>query len=77
LPRSPGGRVAAENEYAFIAAERDGVTVISTANPGKPTIVARYRTFGSAARLQVVGDYVYVADGDGGLAILRLERTKP
>jgi hypothetical protein len=44
--------------------------VIDVSNPANPQRVGGYDTSGSAYGVTVSGNYVYVADGPGGLVIL-------
>jgi len=41
------------------------------ADPAYPTVTGFYDTLGVAWGVAVSGNYAYVADGDGGLIILR------
>ncbi len=45
--------------------------MIDVSNPASPREVGFYDTPGYAMGVAVSGPYVYVADGDGGLVILR------
>ncbi len=49
-----------------------GLRVVNVSDPAAPREVGSYATPGSASDLAVAGDYVYLAEGDGGLLILRL-----
>ena len=44
--------------------------IIDIRNPSFPDEVDRYATADNIGKVVVYGDYVYVADGDGGLYIL-------
>jgi hypothetical protein len=46
--------------------------VIDVSNPATPTLLGRHDTVGSAFGVQVVDNLAYVADGPGGLQLVRL-----
>ena len=54
-----------------VTERRRELQVIDISNPTKPTWVGGYNTSGSVSDVAVSGDYACVADGDGGLVILR------
>lgn len=70
-------KVVVKNSYAYVATERDGVLVLDITNPSNPGRVKLYNPHGSANSLDVEGDFIYVADGLGGLLMLNVssERT--
>jgi hypothetical protein len=47
-----------------------GLQIINISNPAAPSLAGTYDTTGYAYRVQVVGNYAYVADRYGGLKIL-------
>jgi hypothetical protein len=49
-----------------------GVQIIDVHDPADPLPRATFTTIDHPRRIQVVGDLVFVADGDGGLLILRV-----
>jgi hypothetical protein len=49
----------------------EGLRVIDVSNPSSPREVGFYETLGLAEDVAVSGTYAYVADGEGGLVILR------
>jgi hypothetical protein len=55
---------------AYVASD-SGVQVVSAADPAQPHLLASYATFAAASDVEVVGDLIYVAEGEGGLEILR------
>jgi hypothetical protein len=59
-------------ERAYLA--RDGVSVVSVADPTQFTELSTY-PLGDAEDVYVAGDYVYVANGSGGLVVLRVVET--
>jgi hypothetical protein len=67
-------------DYAYLA--RDGVSVVSVADPAHPTEVGSYR-LGSSRDVYAAGDpsagsgetYVYVIGGEQGLFVLRVVQT--
>ena len=48
-----------------------GVDLLDVSNPASPALLAAYNTAGSSAGLAADGNLLYVADGGGGLLILR------
>ncbi|ASP40172.1 hypothetical protein CHH28_16470 [Bacterioplanes sanyensis] len=56
--------VVIDGEYAYIAASHQGVVVVDIRKPSLP-VVAEYDTFGIANRLDIEGDYLYVANMAG------------
>ncbi len=56
--------------YLYVASGY-GLRVLDVANPAAPVSVGFYDTPGTANGVAVAGDYVYVADGAGGVFILR------
>ena len=64
--------MAVAGNYAYVAHEYySGLRIIDVSNPAAPTEAGFYDTPGLAWSVAVAGDYAYVADGDGGLIILR------
>jgi len=64
-----GNDVAVAGGYAYIAAE-PGLRIIDVADPALPLEVGSCHIPGFTTRVVVVGDYAYVAAGDGGLRII-------
>ena len=62
--------------YAYVAGP-SGVQVIDVSLPAKPLPIGEMNTDGKAHHIQVVGNYVYIADGDFGLQILRQDFGYP
>ncbi|MFN8453758.1 MAG: hypothetical protein U0401_03655 [Anaerolineae bacterium] len=71
-----GQEVMVKDNYAYVAAEDSGFRLVSIANPRQPIEIGAYDTPGMANGVAVASNTVYLADGDGGLAILRLLRHK-
>ncbi len=68
----PGARdVALTARYAYVSAGFNGLRVVDISDNTRPVEVGYYDTPGSAQKVTVQGDLVYVADGDGGVYILR------
>ena len=63
--------VAVMGNYAFTADDGVGMGVVDVSNPAQPTEDGFYRTLDSAERITADENYVYVADGNGGLLVLR------
>jgi hypothetical protein len=68
-----------QGHYAYIATGTtwpggpgaDGLQILNVANPAAPLSAAFFATPGDALGVAVAGDYVYLADGEGGLMTLR------
>ncbi|UCC85582.1 MAG: thermonuclease family protein [Anaerolineales bacterium] len=63
--------VALAGNYAYLAAGAAGLRVVNIADPTNPTEVGFYDTAGTAEDIVAAHGYIYVADGLGGLVILR------
>jgi len=63
------GVVVSEN-IAYVAGGNWGVAAVDVSDPHSPALVGSFNTQGLARQVDVVGDYVYVADGINGLVIL-------
>jgi hypothetical protein len=63
--------VAYDGRYAYIADGQAGLRVIDLSDPSQPQEVYVYDTIGNAVGVSVEGDWVYLADQDGGLLTLR------
>ncbi|HOU13283.1 MAG TPA: hypothetical protein PKZ84_09195 [Anaerolineae bacterium] len=61
--------VAVVNGIAYVATGYSGLRLVSVANPASPTEIGHYDTPGEAL-YTAVGQYIYVADGHGGVVIL-------
>jgi len=59
-------------DYAAVADAEDGVVLVDISNPCAPAVVDRYHTNDSVASVAMTCGYVYAADQDGGLVILRI-----
>lgn len=55
----------------YLAQGEAGISVINVGNPGAPQLLDSYDTPGTANIIRVSGDRIVVADGAGGLRILR------
>jgi hypothetical protein len=75
--------VAVENGYVYLTESSastsntsrnttGGVRVIDVRNPTAPAEVGFYNTAGQAYQVTTAGEFAYVADGHGGLVIVRL-----
>ena len=68
--------VFVSGNYAYVtaddvAADNSGLKVVDVSNPANPTIVGSSDTPGNPSKVFVSGSYVYVADTDSGLTVLR------
>jgi len=64
-------RIAPTLPKTYVADGTSGLRVVNIANPQSPTEVGSYDTPGGASHVAIAGNYTYVADGSGGLVILR------
>jgi hypothetical protein len=56
------------NDYAYLATEHEGFNIVDISNPASPVLVGTSTSLGYDTRgVDVVGNYAYVASGDGGL----------
>ena len=74
---TPALGVEVADGLTYVAAGTAGIAVLDCSNPAQPVEVASYDTPWSAFDVAVSGDYVYVADGAGGLDILHRLDTMP
>ena len=56
--------------YAYVADDNTGLQVIDVRNPTNCVRAGGYDTRGTAYGVAVVGDRIYVADGEAGLLVL-------
>jgi len=64
-------RLAVEGRFAYLADGRMGLRVIDVADPARPYVRATWDTPGDPVDVVVRDGVVYVADGSGGVLILR------
>ena len=64
--------VAVSLPYAFAAGARGRVYAIDVSNAAQPRLAATFDTGFTAHDIAVSQDHVYVADGEGGLVVLRI-----
>ncbi|NJN66142.1 MAG: hypothetical protein HC884_05220 [Chloroflexaceae bacterium] len=62
---------------AYVADYDDGLSIIDVSNPATAAEVGSFDTPGYAREVQIVGNLAYVADGTGGLQILRVSGNEP
>nr|WP_199301750.1 hypothetical protein [Sphaerospermopsis sp. FACHB-1194] len=58
--------------YAYVASDFRGLTIINISNPSSLTKTGSYETSGYAFGVAVVGSYAYVAASDAGLQIINI-----
>ncbi len=61
--------VAVFNGTAYVATGYSGLRLVNVGNPASPTEIGHYNTPGEAL-YTAVGQYIYVADGHGGVVVL-------
>ena len=66
--------VAVTWPYVYLADSGYGLHVLDVSNPAAPQEVGTFTTAGDANGVTAAGDLVYVADGEGGLVILRRQQ---
>ncbi|MEJ2720684.1 MAG: FlgD immunoglobulin-like domain containing protein, partial [bacterium] len=57
-------------DYAYVAAQWNGLTVLDVSAPSTPVLHGSYATSGSAQGIVVSGDLAFVAQGNSGLAVI-------
>ncbi len=60
------------NDELIISAHRAGLYFVDMTDPGEPELTGTYDEMTNCWELDLVGDLLYVADGEGGLVIIRL-----
>jgi hypothetical protein len=74
----PGTRLAVQGNHAYVVAKRNGLSVVSVADPTNPIEVGHIDAKRSAEDVDVDGDYAYVADLDSGLRVISVaDPTNP
>ena len=68
IENGDGRDVAIDGERAYLAGGNTGLYVFDISDPSDPALVTTVTTGGSAAGVEIVGDYAYVAVGFGGLS---------
>jgi len=63
--------------YAYLAYNDLGIKVIDVSDPANPVIAAQKDTPGTATKLTVSGDYVYVSDQRKGIEIFNTAQLNP
>ena len=65
-------------DYAYIADQSSGLTVIDISDPTNPGTVINEDTSGGAYEVHVSGDFAYIADDTSGLAVIDIsDPTNP
>jgi len=59
--------------YAYIADGNAGIVVVDVHKPSCPREVGRYDTPGYARDIKIYGDYIFVADSEGGIITLKVK----
>ncbi len=59
--------------YAYIADGNAGIVVVDVHKPSYPREVGRYDTPGYARDIKIYGDYIFVADSEGGIITLKVK----
>ncbi len=69
----PAQRLTVAGYYVYVAGHEAGVWAFDVEDPSEPLLAGSFDTVGYARAVAPVGQYVFVADGDGGLVALRVE----
>jgi len=64
--------VAVSGNYAYCAADQNGLIIVDITDPANPFVKGRYNTPGHSRSVKVTGNYAYVADKYGGLRIVNI-----
>jgi hypothetical protein len=68
------GTITATDSFVYgadVSGVSDGLWVVDVRDPADPVEVGSFDTPGESSDVAVSGEYVYLADGDAGLAIFR------
>ncbi|MCP4535598.1 MAG: hypothetical protein GY832_00455 [Chloroflexi bacterium] len=65
-----GQSITLQENYAYIAADDDGLRIIDISNPSGPKEVSHIEGIGKIWDVQVMGSYAYLAADDSGLQIV-------
>lgn len=57
--------IAVSDNYAYIANNENGISIVDVTTPSSPSLVGSYDTDGAALDIAVSGNYAYIADGSG------------
>jgi len=71
------GDVEAAGRYAYVAAAESGLLTIDVVDPASPKVVHVFDTPGSAQSLEMVGDYLCLTDGFGGVFVFSVRPPEP
>ncbi len=69
--------VKVEGDFAFITSRQHGLRIINISDPAHPVEVGSYQTLIEPFGIAVDGNLLYIADGHGGLSILRFTGLDP
>jgi hypothetical protein len=70
------GRVTVAGNYAYVAADFNGMRIIDVSNPAKPKETGSFEGPGNVTKIVIVGKYAYLADYSGGLYITDISNPK-
>jgi hypothetical protein len=72
-PSDPLEVVYVSGSYAYLASERAGLGVLDISDPAAPLLVSDFKTQGAANTVRVFDKTAFIADGVGGLSIIKLK----
>jgi len=73
-PPDPIYDIETVGNQAFLGVGKTGVVVVDLKDPEKLNEISSLDTFGTVYSLQVLGSYIYLADGPDGLKILSTDK---
>jgi hypothetical protein len=70
--------VFVDGDYAYLADDWEGLSIVDVSNPLNPTLVGNFNTDGRTKDVHVVGNYAFLADGAQGLKVIDVtDKTNP
>jgi hypothetical protein len=70
------GRVTIAGNYAYVAADLNGMRIIDLSNPAKPREIGSFEGPGNVTRIAIANNHAYLADYSGGLYIVDISNPK-
>jgi hypothetical protein len=75
--RARARNLTVSSRHAYVSGASPRLQVLDLSDPSNPTLVGEFNTPGTALGVTVSGNDAYVADGEWGLQILRIEPEEP
>src|SRR5262249_32930820 len=70
------GRVTVAGDYAYLAADFNGMRIIDVSNPAKPKEIGSFEGPGNVTKVAVADKHAYLADYSGGLYVVDISNPK-